>query len=242
MITIEGMGWVTPLGRSLSGVWRQIAAEARPPLASQENPVNAHPAPIYRVPDNDVAEAAAHPRLRRSSRISHLALTAARDAISGLSPELLARTVLVFVASDGGVIYTRRFYADIVERGGGAGSPILFPETVYNAPASHVAAVLGLDAEVLTLVGDAATGIDGIATATEFLTLGEADRCLVVAAQELDCGSRRNSWMPMARSWDAARFSPRAPPPCSSRATETDPSSPFRRPCFTPGSPAAWTV
>ncbi len=74
----------------------------------------------------------------------------------------------------------------MVERGEGAGSPLLFPETVYNAPASHIAARLGLQGEVLTLVGDAATGVTAVRTGCELLATGEADYCLVTAAQEID--------------------------------------------------------
>jgi len=156
--------------------------------ATLENPFSKRSFPILRVPPASVQDAAAFPRLRRSSGISHFAVAAAMDAATnaGLDAEKLARTALVFAASDGGVVYTRRFYADVVERGGGAGSPLLFPETVYNAPASHIAARLGLAGEVLTLVGDAAAGLMALRTGCELLAAGEADYCLVASAQELD--------------------------------------------------------
>ena len=64
--------------------------------------------------------------------------------------------------------------------------PCFFPETVYNAPASHIAARLGLECEVLTLVGDAAAGLSAVQTGCELIAAGEADSCVVAAAQELD--------------------------------------------------------
>ncbi len=103
-----------------------------------------------------------------------------------MEPDALKRTALVFASSDGGVVYTRKFFAEIVERGEGAGSPLLFPETVYNAPASHIAARLGLECEVLTLVGDAAAGLSAVQTACELIAAGEAESCVIAAAQELD--------------------------------------------------------
>jgi Beta-ketoacyl synthase, N-terminal domain len=186
--TIAGMGWVTPLGRDLASVWEAIREKQSPVVSRLENPVSKRSVPVLRVPEEFVRDTAALPRMRRSSLISHFSVAAAMDAVESarMTPEMLARTALIFAVSDGGVIYTRRFYADIVARGGGAGSPLLFPETVYNAPASHIAARLGLQGEVLTLVGDAAAGLAAIRTGCELLATGEADYCLVAAAQEAD--------------------------------------------------------
>ena len=186
--SVAGMGWVTPLGRDLESVWKAVCRGNPPEVSRLENPISKSSTPVLRVPENLVRDAATVPRLRRSSLISHFAVAAASDAAlsAGMTAEKLSRTALVFAASDGGVIYTRRFYADVVERGEGAGSPLLFPETVYNAPASHIAARLGLQGEALTLVGDAATGLAAVRTGCELLATGEADYCLVTAAQEID--------------------------------------------------------
>lgn len=186
--TLIGAGWVTPLGRDLQTVWQAVKEDGRPATHPLENPRTGRIFPVGKIPAETVRDAAAFPRLRRSSVISHYALAAALDAVAdaGLDTEQLSRTALVFAASDGGVVYTRRFYADVVERGGGAGSPLLFPETVYNAPASHIAARLGLVGEVLTVVGDAAAGLSAIGVGCDLLATGEADFCLVASAQELD--------------------------------------------------------
>ena len=71
-----------------------------------------------------------------------------------VTPEIAARTAVVFAITDGGVLYTRKFYEQIVKQGANSASPLLFPETVYNAPASHLAAQLGIDGASYTLVGD----------------------------------------------------------------------------------------
>jgi 3-oxoacyl-(acyl-carrier-protein) synthase len=186
--SIAGMGWVTPLGRDLFSVWTAISDDKRPDPVLLKSPMDGRSLPILRIPEDSIRDTASLPRLRRSSTISHLAVAAATDAVAtaGMTPEALKRTALVFAASDGGVVYTRKFYAEIVERGEGAGSPLLFPETVYNAPASHIAARLGLAGEVLTLVGDAAAGLSAVQTGCELLAAGEADFCVVAAAQELD--------------------------------------------------------
>jgi 3-oxoacyl-(acyl-carrier-protein) synthase len=186
--SIASMGWVTPMGRDLPAVWAAISENKRPKPVLLKNPMDGHSVPVLRVPEELIRDTRSLPRLRRSSTISHLAVAAAADAVAAarMTPEALKRTALVFAASDGGVVYTRKFYAEIVERGEGAGSPLLFPETVYNAPASHIAARCGLEGEVLTLVGDAAAGLSAVQTGCELLSAGDADYCVVAAAQELD--------------------------------------------------------
>jgi hypothetical protein len=62
----------------------------------------------------------------------------------------------------------------------------VFPETVFNAPSSHIAALLGTTAINYTLVGDPGTFVQGLALAADWLARGEIDGCLVVGAEEID--------------------------------------------------------
>ncbi|CAN5510797.1 hypothetical protein BH09VER1_BH09VER1_44890 [soil metagenome] len=209
--TIRGMGWVTPLGRDLDEVFAFFEKGIVPDAETLKSPFENERGSVFRVSATTVEDAAAYPRLRRSSLISHFALAAATDAVAraGLSPEELTRTALVFASSDGGVIYTRRFYTDIAERGEGTGSPLLFPETVYNAPASHIAARLGLQGESVTLVGDATAGFHALQAGAEFLATEDADFCLVCAAQEIDwvtCEAYQR-WRNMEKAIQTAPFS-----------------------------------
>jgi len=48
-------------------------------------------------------------------------------------------------------------------------SPLLFPETVFAAPASHAAALLGNTPLVHTLLGDPASFVQGLALAAAWL-------------------------------------------------------------------------
>ena len=188
-VRIAGMGWVTPLGSDIGEVWSQLLSgkQAVPQPFDLENEEHGS---ACRVPATAVGNLPSHPRLRRASAISRFAASAGLSALSSagihMEPGLAGRTAIIFAIANGGVVYTRRFYNDIVSTGARAASPLLFPETVFNAPASHLAAVLGIAGITYTLVGDGAVGILAIKMATDLLENDAADRCLVVGAEEAD--------------------------------------------------------
>ena len=188
-LRIAGMGWVTPLGSGVEEVWNRLIKGETAVAESISSPLGKD-YPVFRVPASATAQAPAHPRLRRSSAISKFAavagLAALADANIKLDEKPASRTALVFAVSNGGVIYTKRFYHDIVESGAQAASPLLFPETVFNAPASHLAAILGINGASYTLVGDGAVGTLALKMAEDLMVGDALDYCLVVGAEEAD--------------------------------------------------------
>ncbi|MEP6973985.1 MAG: beta-ketoacyl synthase N-terminal-like domain-containing protein, partial [Spartobacteria bacterium] len=189
-LRLSGLGWVTPLGSTLDGVWDQLRAGAEAEASTISSSLGGKNCPVYPVPATAIAEATRLPRLRRSSAISRFAvvagLNALRDAGLELDEASAARTALIFAISNGGVIYTKRFFHEIMQSGAAAASPLLFPETVFNAPASHLAAILGISGASYTLVGDGAVGILALQMAEDLMANPELDRCLVVGAEEAD--------------------------------------------------------
>jgi 3-oxoacyl-(acyl-carrier-protein) synthase len=61
---------------------------------------------------------------------------------------------------------------------------MLFPETVINAPASHLAAYLGGAALTYSLVGDQTAFVQAMAVGAEWLVEGRVDLCIVVSTEE----------------------------------------------------------
>jgi 3-oxoacyl-(acyl-carrier-protein) synthase len=188
-IHIAGMGWVTPLGSGVDEVWGRLLNGESASAEALSSPLG-RDYPVFRVPAAATAKAPAHPRLRRSSAISRFAAVAGLDALANanvtLDPESAQRTALIFAVSNGGVVYTKRFYHEIVESGAQAASPLLFPETVFNAPASHLAAILGITGATYTLVGDGAVGTLALKMAEDLMLSDTLDYCLVVGAEEAD--------------------------------------------------------
>lgn len=85
----------------------------------------------------------------------------------------------------GCVNYSSRFYQEVLADPGTA-SPLVFPETVFNAPASHLAAFLGAGDLNYTQVGDDSAFVQGLVTAAGWLCEDRVDGCLVIAAEECD--------------------------------------------------------
>jgi len=190
-IFVQGVGAVTPLGPTARETWDQLCQGQRAPRKIMASRLGSREYSWCPVPAKFVSEAARQPRLRRSSTVSLLGAAAGFDAFAdaGLKPgpEIKERTAIVFAICSGGVIYTRRLYHEIVTQGANAASPVLFPETVYNAAASHLAALLGIDERCYTLVGDSSVGLSALHFATELLAVQpDLDRCLVVGAEEAD--------------------------------------------------------
>ena len=186
-VGIAGMGWVTPFGTGLEEVWMQVRDGVRPEVKTLTNPETGHALPFIPTPPSAIAHLARNPRLRRSSTISTLAVAAGLAALENAGGAMIPnRTAVVFAICDGGVLYTRKFYEQIVKDGANVASPLLFPETVYNAPASHLAALLGIDGASYTLVGDSSVGMSALHFAAELLETSDVDQVVVVGAEECD--------------------------------------------------------
>ena len=127
-----------------------------------------------------------HPRLRRASALTQYAVGAAIEALGGsYDPQMHGALGIIVCQLSGCVAYSRRFYDEVLKNPGTA-SPLLFPETVFNAPASHIAAFLGTTAINYTAVGDTGTFINGLVLGAMWLEQRRVDSCLVVGTEELD--------------------------------------------------------
>lgn len=196
-IFVCGTGVVSPAGWGMKSFRDAIAAGQ--PIATSElvRPGNIV-LRVRKVPPASPRPAfMAHARLRRASPIAHYAVGAALEALGEDAAKVSTgamRLGIVNCALTGCVNYSRRFYDEVLKEPSTA-SPLVFPETVYNSPASHLAALLGSKAMNYTLVGDPGTFIQGLVLAADWLLDNRVDGCLVVGAEEMDWLTAGANWL-----------------------------------------------
>lgn len=189
-LAITGTGAVSPAGWSAAALLDAIRSGAEIPRSelSRDPGGTTVSTPVLRVPAVG-ATTPKFPRLRRTSPISKFAAAAVAEALGDdRLAEVAAGRIRVGVIStliNGCVNYSNRFFAEALADPTLA-SPILFPETVFNAPSSHLSAMIGSAAPNDTLIGDSSGFLSGIDLAAEWLERDEVDGCLVVCAEEID--------------------------------------------------------
>ncbi|MEO5802610.1 MAG: hypothetical protein ABIR24_03705 [Verrucomicrobiota bacterium] len=187
-IFVRGIGAVSPAGWGVE-LLREALREkplATKPLARPgwENSLQVRQVP----PPSSRPSFLTHARLRRTSSITQFGVAAGLEAL-GEDAKLISngqlRLGIVQCVMSGCINYSRRFYDETL-RDPATASPLVFPETVFNAPASHLAALLGTNAINYTIVGDPGTFLQGLALAANWLVNDRVDGCLVIGAEETD--------------------------------------------------------
>ncbi len=188
-IFICGSGAVSPAGWNVADLFEAWKKNVSLPVQNLQRPGWENPLRTRNVPPPISRPVfLAHPRLRRSTAIAQYTVGAAIEAIGDDISKIQSGNLklgIVVCVLDGCVNYTRRFFEEVLHQPGTA-SPLLFPETVFNSPASHVGAFLGTPEINYTLVGDDGTFLQGLALAAEWLADEKVDACVVVGAEEND--------------------------------------------------------
>lgn len=188
-ITVQGVGAVSPAGWGAADLLQVVSLGTPLSVSALERAAREFTLPVRRVPAPASPQAwLRQPRLRRVSPISRFAVAAALEALgadAGLVGSGALRLGIVYCVMAGCVNYSSRFYQEVLNDPATA-SPLVFPETVFNAPASHLAALLGTTAVSYTQVGDDTAFVQGLATAAGWLSEDRVDGCLVIGAEECD--------------------------------------------------------
>ena len=188
-VYVHGIGAVSSAGWGVESLRGALANGTPLPTKALPRPGWDQPLIVRQVPAPASRPAfLSHSRLRRASPITHHVVAAALEAIGPDTAQIAngtLRTGVVLCVMSGCVNYSRRFYDEVL-RDPAMASPLVFPETVFNASASHLAALLGTPAMNYTLVGDPGTMLAGLAVAAQWLLEERVDACVVVGAEEAD--------------------------------------------------------
>ncbi|HEY1719061.1 MAG TPA: beta-ketoacyl synthase N-terminal-like domain-containing protein [Verrucomicrobiae bacterium] len=188
-IFVHGLGAVSPAGWGVAALRDALEKQLAIPTQSLLRPGWEKTLQVRSVPPPISSPAFfAHPRLRRANSLAQFTVASALEALGeNVSPVQNGafRLGIVVCVMAGCVNYSRRFFEEVLREPATA-SPLIFPETVFNAPASHLAAFLGAKAASYTLVGDDGTFLQGLALAAQWLEEDKTDACIVVGAEETD--------------------------------------------------------
>jgi hypothetical protein len=184
-IIIAGWGAVSPAGWTSAELADATLNQDSLPVTEEGRGEGAPMRRFRTVPtQTEIPTWMRHARLRRSSPVARYAVSAALSAL-GDQPVEKETLGVIFVTMNGCVGFSRRFYSEVLTNPAFA-SPILFPETVFNAPSSHLSSLLGSPAVNFTLIGDSAQFLGGLDLAVQWLQEGRVPHCLVVASEEMD--------------------------------------------------------
>ena len=181
------MGAVSPAGWNVAAL-RDALDKGEPlPVQALPRPGWEKPLPARLVPNPPVRpEFLAHPRLRRTSPITHYAAAAALEAVAGLRADSAAKDsrlgIVVCTA-----IRLRAILLPILRRDPeepGDGQSAHFSRNGLCRPASHVAALLGNVVLAQSLVGDPSAFLQGVLLGVQWLEENRVDACLVIGAEE----------------------------------------------------------
>jgi 3-oxoacyl-(acyl-carrier-protein) synthase len=182
--TISGIGSVSPYG-TLAGAIEGFPLEPRQ--------INRWPVEGmrrgYLVEPFRPADVVPGLKTRRLDRLSVWALVAASLAIKDAGLDLGAidrsRTGVVCATGLGCIELTEAFLQSAVDHGWSQTDPIIFPETLGNSPASHVARCLEISGPNITLSGKGQAGECALLQAASLLRNRQVDRAIVIAGDTL---------------------------------------------------------
>jgi 3-oxoacyl-[acyl-carrier-protein] synthase II len=189
-IHIRGVGAVSAAGWSAADLLRAVRAGTPLPATTARVRAMSAPGPARvrtRAPPRRKSRCAIHASAALSA-ITRYSVAAALEALADAGHDPAApppRLGILFVMMNGCVNYTGRFYHEVLQNPAQA-SPLIFPETVFNAPASHIASLLGIDGAVSTLVGSPNSIMEALDTAAFWISSGIVEECLLIAAEECD--------------------------------------------------------
>ena len=180
-LSILSSGGVTPAGLgpdAISAPWPVTATHSHAGVPVQAGLIDQK--------DPSLVRWQKEPRLRRASPITYFMIEAVEQALRGAPQLNRARIGVIAAFFLGCLVYSVRFYRQITREGRRFASPVLFPETVFNSPLSHVVATLGLGGPVYSQIGDKTCWASALRTAQCWLANGDCDHVIVLAAEEFE--------------------------------------------------------
>ena len=189
-IAITGIGVISPLGVGREAFWencRKAKIGIKKITSFDTSSLRSNIAGL--VEDFDPRQFMPPSSYRRMSRISRMAVASSVEALkdSGLILDSVdrERIAVIMGTSYGSSSYVEDFYISLLKDGPRGAQPFLFPETVPNAPASHIAMFHEIIGPNTTFCQNEISAENAILYAQNLLLQNQVDVALVGGADEL---------------------------------------------------------
>jgi 3-oxoacyl-[acyl-carrier-protein] synthase II len=180
-IVVTGIGPVSPVGIGVEAFWESLLA-GRSGIKRIENfDPSGLPVQIAgEIRDFDPEQAMSPKEARRTDRVAHFAVAAARLAWrdAGEPPADASRTGVMFSTGIGGLGSLLAQHQVMLDRGADRVSPFMVPMLMPNASAGHVAMAFGFTGPNACITTACAAGAHAVGEAYRVIKGGFADVCI----------------------------------------------------------------
>jgi 3-oxoacyl-[acyl-carrier-protein] synthase II len=175
-VFITGLGIVSPIGLTKEGYWDNAINNISGISRLETNKNNY----VANVKIEDFAQHGIEPGfLRKIDRLTKLLLISGRESLKdagiNVSDDFSDKIGLVVGTSDGPVSEIRNFLEGMIKRGIHSGSPVIFPNRVYNAACGYLSIIENIKGYALTLVNGISSGIDSVCHSYDMLKFGRQE-------------------------------------------------------------------
>lgn len=198
-LVLSAIGVVTPIGIGKDSFWNGIS-DGHSGISDTNGYLLNSGYRAGRITGFDPEKYTNDKRFRRAAGISKYALAAVRLLMDDAGEVVVdgTDTALISGITHGALNYTQEFHRALLQDGVDAISPILFSDSVLNAPAGNLSICFSIKGPVHTLVGGPEITVKSIALAYSMVLDRLAGKTIVVSAEELNeisysCYSRLGS-------------------------------------------------
>jgi len=188
-VVITGVGIISPFGVGNEIFWKGlIEGKCALHKITRFNTTYFKSKMAGEVLDFKIENFVKDPRLHRIPRISQFTIVAANLAIAeakfDVKKEDTTKIGIFFGTCNGPSFSTERIYQSLIEKGPSGVDPLLFQETVFNAPVSNLSILWGIKGPCIAIPLGPASGSYALHLALNYLSSGRVDCALVGAADE----------------------------------------------------------
>ncbi|MCP5008047.1 MAG: hypothetical protein GY941_29545 [Planctomycetes bacterium] len=195
-IALKGIGPLTPIGIGKKQFWNAVQEGISGIKRLTKHSVLSK---YYggEITGIDFDEHISGKRFRRAADLSKYTMLAVKLAMDDADSSCAdgTDTGIVVGLTHGALNYSQSYHRSLITDGVQSASPILFSDSVLNAPAGNVSIFLGIHGPTHTLIGGNTIGLRTVIFAIEMMNTGRIDKAVIASAEELNelsflCNSR----------------------------------------------------